>query len=150
MTTIVLPDTEAIAVGYLLTRTEVTGLIGGPPASSARIGSTLDLTGAAALPALRVTRVSTTSPVRRHLRAANVQLEAFAETPIEAQDLLETAVAVLHEDGAGSIIGTHPGLGVVDGVDEAIGPRPQPDPETDTPRWLGSVIIYAHPIPPPP
>lgn len=144
MVTKVLPDTEAIAIAYLLTRPEVTDLVGGPPASDARIGSTLDLTKDTALPALRVSRIGTTSPVRRHLRAGNVQLEAFAVDTVTAQDLLETAVAVLHEE---AFPGVFAGLGVVTGVVEAIGPRPQSDPDTDTPRWLGSVVIYAHPEP---
>lgn len=141
MTTRVLPDVEAIAIGYMLTRSEVTDLCG------TRIGTSLDLTADTQLPALRVRRVSATTNPRRHLRAGNTQLEAWATSELAAQDLCETALAVLLEDGAGSIVGTHSGLGVVTAVDEAIGPRPQADPETDTPRWLAAVIIYAHPIP---
>lgn len=142
MVTRVLPDAEAIAIGYLLTRAEVTDLC------AQRIGTELNLTKPELLPALRVRRIGSTTPVRRHLRAANVQLESFAAAELAAQDLLETAMAVLHEDGAGSIIGTHPGLGVVTGVVDGIGARAQPDPETDRPRWLGSLIIYCHPAPP--
>lgn len=138
MVTRVLPDTEAIAIAYLLTRSEVTNVFG------QRIAPALDLTKPAERPALRVTRVGTTSPVRRHLRAGNTQLEAFAATELAAQDGLELALAVLNED---AFVGTHPGLGVVTGVAEGIGPRRQPDPVTRTPRWLASLIIYAHPIP---
>lgn len=147
MTIRTLPDTEAILIGYLLTRTEVTNLIGGPPATSARIGTLLDLGSDVNLPALRIRRVSTTTPVRRHLRAANIQIEAWAASEVAAQDLIETTLAVIHEDPPGSLVGAWAGLGVITGVDDGIGPRPQPDPETDTPRWLASVIVYAHPIP---
>lgn len=143
MTTRTLPPIESMAIAYLLTRTEITSLVGGPPATSARIGTELDLSSDLALPALRIRRVSTTSPVRRHLRAGNTQLEAWATTETEAEDILETALALLHEE---TFVATYPGLGVVTGVDDGIGARPQPDPDTETPRWLGSVIVYAHPI----
>lgn len=146
MTVRVLPDTEAMAIAYLLTRTEVTDLVGGAP-PAARIGTQLDLTSDAALPALRLRRASTTTPVRRHLRAGNVQLEAWAVDELTAQDLCETAVAALHEDDANGFPGVFAGLGVVTGVEDAIGPRSQPDPDTDTPRWLASVLVYAHPLP---
>lgn len=144
MATRVLPYVESMVITYLLTRTEVTNLVGGPPASSARIGTELDLTSPASLPALRVRRISTTSPVRRHLRAGNCQLEAWASSETLAEEILETALGVLHEDG---FPGTYAGLGVVTGVDDSLGSRPLPDPDTGTPRWLGSVIVYAHPIP---
>lgn len=140
----VLPDVEAIAIGFLLTVAE---LVDDPPAGlgiGTRIGTRLGPDGATQLPFVRLLRVSSTSPVRRHLRAGNVQVEAWAETDLEAQDVCETAVASLHLD---AFLGTHAGLGVVSGVDEGIGPRHQPDPVTGQPRWLGSVIIYAHPIP---
>lgn len=150
MTTRVLPDTEAIVIAYLLSRSEITSKV------DTRIGTQLDPTKSAELPAVRVRRISTTEPVVRHLRASNVQLEGWAQDDVTAQIALETAWALLEEDtGANTILGTWtPGAnlpagvtgGVVTGVDPGIGPRSQPDPATGTPRWLGSVIVYAHPI----
>lgn len=141
MATRTLPDVEAIVINYLLTRSEVTALTG------TRIGTTLDLTQPAEVPALRIRRISTTTPVRRHLRRANLQLEAWADTELEAQDLSEIAHAVLLDEPWSSPpgpVGVHP-EGVVTGVDESIGPRSQPDPDTSHPRWLSSVIVSCHP-----
>lgn len=139
----VLPDVEAIAAGYLLT---VGALVDDDPDGlgvGTRIGTRLGPDGKTETPYLRLRRISSTAPVRRHLRAGNLQLEAWADTDLEAQDVCELAVAALHSD---AFLGTYPNLGVVTGVDDGIGPRSQPDPVTDHPRWLGSVIVYAHPI----
>lgn len=141
MVTRLAPDVEAIVNAYLLTRSELTDVVG------TRIGTQLDLTGAAALPALRTGIVSTLGVVSRHLDAAGVQLEGWAADRITARDVCAIARAVLLEDGAGSILGTHSGLGVVTGTEDGTGPRPQPDPQTETPRWLAVVIVYAHPLP---
>lgn len=140
----VLPDVEAIAATYLLTVGE---LVDADPAGlgvGQNIGTRLGPDGATPTPFIRLVRVSSTSPVRRHLRAGNTQVEAWADTDLEAQDVCELAIAALHSD---AFPGTYPDLGVVSGVDAGIGPRRQPDPVTEHPRWLGSVIIYAHPIP---
>jgi hypothetical protein len=140
----VLPDVEAIASTFLLTVAE---LVDDPPAGlgvGPRIGTRLAPDGQTQLPFLRLRRISSTAPVRRHLRAGNLQLEGWADTELEAQDVCETATAALHLD---AFRGVYAGLGVVTGVDDGIGPRPQPDPITDQPRWLASVIVYAHPIP---
>lgn len=135
----ILPDTEAIAITYLLGITAVTDLFG------QRIGTLLDITGPAGLPALRLTRIAAPSELN-HLRAGQVQYEAFADTELEAQDGAELVRAHLfNEDPTTGIVGTHAGLGVVTGVTNALGPRPQPDP-TGIPRWLGSVNIFAHPL----
>lgn len=141
MTVRVLPDTEALAVTYLLTVPEVTAIV------DARIGTSLDLTEDTDLPALRITRASARVIAPRHLRASNVQLEAFATVELTAQDLCELAYAALFEDGDTGFVRTWAGLGVVTGVADALGPRNFPDPDTETPRWLGSVIVYAHPLP---
>jgi hypothetical protein len=134
----VLPDTEALAIAYLLTVPEVEAI------ASDRIGSTLDVTAPTELPALRVTRVSARLLVARHFRAGNVQLEAFATSDLAAQDLCETAWAALFEPAFSTVWA---GLGVVTGVSDALSPRSFQDPDTGTPRWLGSVIVYAHPVP---
>jgi hypothetical protein len=134
----VLPDTEAVAVAYLRTVVEVSAIVGD------RIGTTLDLTEDTDLPALRLTRVSARTIARRHLRGSNVQLEAFAVDELAAQDLCELAWAALFEP---ELVGTWAGLGVVTGVDPALDPRSFQDPDTETPRWLASVVIYAHPVP---
>lgn len=140
----VLPDVEAITAGFLLTVAE---LVDDPPTGLGvgnRIGTRLGPDGQTQTPYLRLRRISSTAPVRRHLRAGNLQLEAWADTELEAQDVCETATAALHVP---EFVGTYAGLGIVTGVEDGIGPRPQPDPVTDHPRWLASVIVYAHPIP---
>lgn len=143
MTVRVLPDSEALAIAYLRTVPEVVAIIG------EQIGTSLDLTEDTALPALRLTRVSTRLVVPRHFRTASVQLEAFALTELAAQDLCELAWAALFEpEFVGVILDSEADpLGVVTGVSDSLGPRRLPDPDTDTPRWLAVVQIHAHPAP---
>ena len=153
MATRKLPDVEYVVTQYLLRRSEVTDICG------QQIGTQLDLTKDAALPAVRIRRVSLTTPVPRHLRAANMQFESWAADELAAQDLAETVQAVMLDelDADDSIIGNWPAVpdvdprknfdgAVVTGTTEAIGPRPQSDPDTDTPRWLSSVVIFCHPV----
>lgn len=135
------PDVEAIVINYLLGRAEVTAIFG------TRIGTELDLTGPAPLPALRIGTVGGVVGTPRRLDGTSIQLESWADDRITARDGLAATRAVLLEEGAGSIVGTHAGLGVVTGTSDGQLPRPLPDPETDRPRWLCVLYVYAHPLP---
>ena len=135
------PDVQAIAIGYLLGRSELTDVVG------QRIGSKLDVTKAAALPAVRVLHASTVVATARRLDATTLDVECWSTDAIEARDVCALARALLLDESAAGPVGTHPGRGVVTGVVASVGPRPFPDPETATPRWLSSLIVYAHPLP---
>ena len=138
MSTRVAADAEAIAIEILLANSDVTATFGD------RIGTELDLTKAEELPKLRLTTVSTRGVVRRHLDAASIQLEAWAGSRIAAKTALEVARGALLED---NLEGTYPPHGVLTGTDNGVGPVPRPDPETSTPRWLCTVVLYCHPAP---
>jgi hypothetical protein len=135
------PDVQAIAIGYLLGRAELTSLV------DTRIGSQLDVTKAANLPAVRVLHASTTVATTRRLDASTLDVEAWSTDAIEARDICALARALLLDESAAGPVGTWPTFGVVTGVVASVGPRPFPDPETATPRWLSSLIVYAHPLP---
>lgn len=145
MTTRVAADPEAICIAILLNNPDVVAIFG------TRIGSELNLADKATLPALRVTTVSTRPIVRRHLDGASVQLESWASSRLEAKQNLEVARGALLADGLEGGY-QHPGppvleLGVLTGIDDGTGPVPRPDPVTDTPRWLTTMVVYAHPAP---
>jgi len=136
-------DAEGIAIAILLDTTEVTDIF------DTRIGSELDLSDPAGLPALRVTTVNTRAIVRRHLDGSSVQLESWATTRLAAKQNLEVARAALLADGLEGVY-EHAGppvtpLGVLTGIENGAGPVPRPDPRTDTPRWLTTMVVYAHP-----
>jgi len=138
MTTRVAADAEGIVIFILLDNVDVVAAV------DDRIGTELDLTKPESLPALRISTVSTRSIARRQLDGVSVQLEAWHNSRIEAKDLLELARGALLEDG---LEGHYPGLGVLSGIDDGTGPLPRPDPETDTARWLCTVVVYCHPAP---
>lgn len=136
-------DAEGICIAILLDTTEVTDIFG------SRIGSELNLGDAAQLPALRVTTVSTRPIVHRHLDGSSVQLESWASSRLAAKQNLEVARAALLADGLEGVY-EHAGppvtpLGVLTGIINGTGPVPRPDPATDTPRWLTTVVVFAHP-----
>lgn len=145
MTTRVAADAEAICIAILLADADVTAIFG------TRIGSELDLSGPEALPALRVTTVSTRPIVRRHLDGSSVQLESWSSSRLKAKQNLEVARGALLKDGlAGPYQHAGPPiteLGVLTGITDGTGPVPRPDPATDTPRWLTTMVVYAHPAP---
>lgn len=128
-------DPERIAIEILLANTDVTTIFGN------RIGTELNLTDPAQLPALRVTTVSTRPIVKRHLDGGNVQVESWATSRTAAKDNLKVARAALLADG---LEGIYTG-GVLTGIEEGTGPVPRPDPRTERPRWLTTFIVYAHP-----
>lgn len=131
----VLPDAEALVVNYLLSVSEVEAVV------DDRIGT--ELPDEVFYPYLVVSRVPSLQAVRRHLDAAEIQVDAWAETKAEANDLARTAHAALLDmsgtldDGLGG--------GVVTGVDETVGIGWLPDPSTDRPRYLFQMTVYMHP-----
>lgn len=131
----VLPDAEALVVNYLLAVPEVVAVV------DDRIGT--ELPDAEVYPALVVTRVPSLQAVRRHLDAAEIQVDAWADTRTEASDLARTAHAALlvmvgeFDDGLGG--------GVVTGVDETNGLGWLPDQATDRPRFFFQMTVYVHP-----
>lgn len=129
-------DAEAIAAAILAAAPPVT-------AYTTRIGTELDLTDPASLPALRVTAIGGTAPVPHRLDGVSLQLEAWASSRLTARDLLYTARAVLLSR---DIVGVYP-YGVVTGSADGQLPRPLPDPATDLPRWLCTVTVFVHPLP---
>jgi hypothetical protein len=146
MTTRVGANAEAIAVSILLANADVVAVF------ATRIGTELDLSKASSLPALRVSTVSTRPLVRRHLDGTSVQLESWATTRLEAKRNLELARGALLEDGLeGRYQAGSPAqeLGTLTGIDNGTGPVPRPDPETDTPRWLCTMVLYTYPTPMP-
>lgn len=132
MTARVGPNVEAAAAAWLLASPELVDLVGD------RIGTELDLSAPSALPALRLTRVSTVSPARRALDGATVQVEGWAEDSPTARLVCELARGRLLADGFAAVHAA----ATITGVDDAGGPRPLPDPQTETPRWIASVTIY--------
>lgn len=89
MTVAVLPDIEAAVIGYLLSRTEVTDLVG------TRIGSNL----APGRPAVRLNRWGGVPLHDRPLKfdRASIQLDVFAADKGAARLTIETVRAVLAE-----------------------------------------------------
>jgi len=130
------PDVEAIVLDYLLSVTDVTDVF------TAEIGTHLDGTvDAQPLPALKFTQISTVVATHRRLTGYLFQLEAWAGSKVAAFDAMAPVSAAMLDEEA--IVGVYAGLGVVTGTESAVGPRPAPDPETGTPRYLHDVRVYA-------
>jgi hypothetical protein len=133
-----LPDIEAIAVTYLEADTDVAALCDGRVYTEIPEGPTY--------PFLTVLRIAgRPRPRPRWLDQAQLQVAAWGNdagfSREDTRDLCETAVAALHE-----LVGTT-ALGVVTGVEDVLGPRSLPDPETSWPRFVAEVLITAHPEP---
>jgi hypothetical protein len=127
-----LPDVELLATIYLRTVGEITTLVG------SRVGTSLP--AEPQFPYLVVRRYGGLPPVPGHLDAARLQVDAWGRTKQEARYLAATAQAALHAMPQA----THTGA-VVTGVDDDLGLTWQPDPETDTPRYIVGLAVYAHP-----
>lgn len=132
------PDVEAIVLAYLLSVTDVTDVF------TLEIGTYLDgFVDSQPLPALKFTQVSTVVATHRRLTGYLFQLEAYASTKINAFDAMApVSAAMLDEE---EIVGVYAGLGVVTGTESGVGPRPLPDPDTGTPRYIHDVRVYARP-----
>jgi hypothetical protein len=126
-----LPDAELLATTYLRTVPEITTLVG------SRVGTTLP--AEPQFPYLVVRRYGGLPPVRGHLDQARLQVDAWGRTKQEARYLAATAQAALHAMPQA----THSGA-VVTGVDDDLGLTWQPDPDTDTPRYLVGLALYVH------
>lgn len=132
------PDVEAIVLDYLLSVTDVTDVF------TLEIGTYLDgFVDSQPLPALKFTQVSTVVATHRRLTGYLFQLEAYASTKTNAFDAMApVSAAMLDEE---EIVGVYAGLGVVTGTESGVGPRPLPDPDTGTPRYIHDVRVYARP-----
>lgn len=132
------PDVEAIVLDYLLSVTDVTDVF------TLEIGTYLDgFVDSQPLPALKFTQVSTVVATHRRLTGYLFQLEAYASTKINAFDAMAPVSAAMLDEEA--IVGVYAGLGVVTGTESGVGPRPLPDPDTGTPRYIHDVRVYARP-----
>lgn len=130
------PDVEAIVLVYLLSVTAITDVF------TAEIGTYLDGTvDEQALPALKFTQVSTVVAAHRRLTGYLFQLEAYAASKPAAFDAMAPVSAAMLDEEA--IVGVYAGLGVVTGTESGVGPRPLPDPDTGTPRYIHDVRVYA-------
>ena len=130
------PDVEAIVLDYLLSVTDVTDVF------TDEIGTHLDGTvDAQPLPALKFTQISTIVATHRRLTGYLFQLEAWAGSKVAAFDAMAPVSAAMLDEEA--IVGVYAGLGVVTGTESGVGPRPLPDPETGTPRYVHDVRVYA-------
>lgn len=137
MTTILLPDVEAIAVTYLKAYAGLMALVGtrvyGP-----------DTPEDVVFPYVKVKRVAgrpEPGDPAGWLDHADVELQAYAEDRDAAFDICAMAVGALHK------IPQVNALGIVTAVQDLIGPRPLPDPDTKAFRYLAEVLVTAHPLP---
>jgi hypothetical protein len=71
------------------------------------------------------------------------EVEGWGETKTSAFDALVTAVAELEDELVGALVDG----GVISSDDQESGVTWVPDPETDTPRYLATVRVTAHPEP---
>lgn len=131
-----LPDIEAICVSYLLAHPDVSAIVGGRVYTEIPEGPTY--------PFLTLLRISgRPRPQPRWLDQAQIQVAAWGDLDNfmreDVRDLCETAVAALIE-----LKGTTD-LGVVTAVEDVLGPRSLPDPETSWPRFVAEVLVTAHP-----
>jgi hypothetical protein len=131
-----LPDIEAIAVAYLMAHPDITAICGDRVYTEIPEGPTY--------PFVTVLRIAgRPRPRPRWIDQAQLQISAWGNdddlSREDTRDLCETAVAALHD---------LPGvtdLGVVTGVEDILGPRSLPDPETSFPRFEAEVLVTAHP-----
>jgi hypothetical protein len=131
-----LPDIEAICVAYLATHADVVALC------DDRVYT--EIPEAPTYPFVTVRRIAgLPRPRPRWIDQAQLQIDAWGDDDAysreDTRDLCETVVAALHE---------LPGitdLGVVTAVEDILGPRSLPDPETSFPRFEAEVLVTAHP-----
>lgn len=127
-----LPDVERTAVTWLRTRTDVTALLGQRIATEVPANPTF--------PLVRLTRVGGVAPVLDHLDAGRLQVDVWGDTKQQARDAAATVLSALITDLPGTTVD---GV-VVTGVVQDLGFTWQPDPDTDRPRYLFGVAVFAH------
>lgn len=131
-----IPDVEAAVVAFLLDQEAVTDLVG-------ENGVSTEIPPGAALPRIRVTLGSGRLPVPGWLYAPRITVEAWADAKGDAFALLATALHALETD----LVTAQVEQGVVTSCDMDSGILWAPDPASETPRYLGSVVITIHPHP---
>ena len=129
-------DVEGLVIGYLKGRAAVTALV---PADS--ISTRLRRGWQAGEPALRIRRIggTPTEAVAHHVVRYRVQVEAFAETTVEAGALarrVDLELRRMPED-------EFPGA-VVSDVRKDLGISDVGDPDSDSERYLFGAVLYAH------
>lgn len=133
---ILLPDVEAIVIDYLMSHTDVSAIVDDRVYTDIPEGPTYQF-----LTVLRI--AGRPRPQPRWIDQAHLQIGAWGDdvnfSREDVRDLCETAVAALHE-----LVGNTP-LGVVTAVEDILGPRSLPDPETSWPRFMAEVLVTAHP-----
>jgi len=129
-----IPDIETIVVQFLNDSASIAAIAGADCAST-------ELPPNATLPRIRV-RLSGGSPVvQGWLHAPRVQIEAWAESKVQAFDLFTEAAYVL-ENGLNGALFTE---GIVTSFAQETGLSWSPDPATNTPRYLGGFVAHIHP-----
>jgi hypothetical protein len=125
-------DVEALVVDYLASVPEVFALV--DVRVSTETGMVLGL------PLVRVQRIGGTYAVPRWLERARLQIEAWATTKEEANDLIRTIEAAMLL----APLDEHP-EGVVTEVQIDLSQLWLPDPETGDARYQSDFGIYVHP-----
>jgi hypothetical protein len=129
-----LVDAERLVGDYLRAHTDVTALVGdrvytqNPPNADK--------------PYVRFQRIGGRTEVWRHFERSRITFEAWADSEVDAWEVAATVQAAMKEAEE-----TTHDLGVVTFVGEALGLRNQPDPETNSPRYLFDALVYMHPDP---
>jgi hypothetical protein len=131
-----IPNIEKLVIGYLLDNQELTDLLGENKISS-------EVPPNATFPRLRISLSGGTVAVQRWLYAMRITVEAWADTKGDAFDAAVLALSVLESLPEAALVEE----GIVTSSEVDAGLAWSPDPETDKPRYLGSVTIHIHPNP---
>lgn len=110
-----------------------------------RIGSKLDPTGEATLPAARLSRITSPAAVPNWLMAPVIEVDVWANDEVASFNAAALLQARMHDL---AILGTHAGLGVITNLEVAQGIRQLADedaPKLD--RHIFATRYHAHPLP---
>jgi len=130
-----------MAIAWLAAHPNLDVLIYDADADSNRVYG--DAPKGAVVPFITVERVGGRPDAKPHwIDKAHLQILAWGEADERsaAEEVCAVAVAALHE-----LPGVR-ALGVVTAVEDVLGPRPLPDPETSRPRYLAEVLLTTHPL----
>ena len=134
MSTVLLPDCEAVAIAYLLSDTDLGVLV------DDRIYG--DLPEGAEFPLCSIVRVGGQPFGGRpggYLDKARLQISGWSELRDEAFAICASALGALHA------IPQNQDTAVVGAVEDIIGPRQIPDP-TSNHRYVAEVLMTAHSV----
>lgn len=127
-------DAELLVITYLRAHSDVQAALGGQYVSSA-------LPAEPSWPWVTVQRIGGAGfGPRGWLDVARLQVDAWADTKQNARSAAANILAALWD-----LPGVHT-EGVVTGVEQDLGFRWEPDPETNQPRYLFGVAVYLHPL----